>query len=624
MYFDFYHFARPPFANTTDPPFFFASAAHREALATLAYGIQERKGLVVLTGPVGNGKTMLLRKLLADHAQYHAVFLANPWLSPAELFTLLWQAWGNKSREAEQEVLSELQQSVAAQSAVDAEVRFVLIADEAHLLTEDTLEAVRLLLNLEDERGKLVQILLSGQVELASTLRQHRMRPLLQRVALVEHLQPFDLDDTIGYIQHRLRVAGGDPYLFPLHCVELIHQYSRGLPRLINQICDHSLIFAFGRQSRTVERQDIEAALGKLPLGSSFLAPEAAEETETENSTSRQEQKPATSPSVEVDTTSSSPSSPSVAKAFSSAAADEERALAKSTNDLTKPSSEVPDVAAMAFFDATSDAKSDTKATGATVVDSETIASPSPMIRLERAPIKWSLIILSVLIPLAIGIGLTYWWMSQQVNPALNDANTHSPQRTSPLSLETLPSLRTDNTLSSHSLSPTESPLSRPFTESTETALPLPAARQALDIRVESTKDILALLSQHFGVDNTTVRDLVLASNPGIDLEALVPGSHIKIPSLQRQDMIVTDSRGRFYIYFATLTDGQEINALQQRLSLLGTGILKFQVKVGGRTAERIFLGYFPSFEAAHRVLEILRFSYLPMLEQGEQKKIGF
>jgi type II secretory pathway predicted ATPase ExeA len=611
VYLEFFNFTRPPFANTADPAFFYPSAAHREAMATLRYGISERKGLCVLTGPVGSGKTMLLRKLIQEHPEFHTVLLANPWLDERELFARLLREWGNGG-DVGGEPLEQLHAALLAQvqQAEQAEqARFVLLADEAHLLSKTTLEAIRLLLNLEEERGKLVQIVLSGQEELAAILRQHRLRPLLQRVALVEHLQAFDLDDTIGYVQHRLRVAGGDPYIFPRPCLEWIHRESRGIPRLINQICDHALIFAFGRQSRTVERQDVEAALAKLPLGTTFLEPEPeAEASEALRAELRTQPPPAAAPEP---------------VAAASAATTEAPAPEPPQAEPIAPAADVLGLAGMR------PAAGVGVDPGAAPVPASTFPDGSDPAAGQRKGKGWIVQIASIVVALLLGAGVAWWWLTQKVPAERSVASTPAAQEgTSPVPA-TIPQRGSgDGAPSSSAGRPAPSaPLSSPTEtaaaerdggERYPTALPLPVASRFTEVTVADAKGLLAAISNHFGADNTTVRDLFAAMNPGIVIEGITPNTRVRLPQLRRNEMIVTDARGRLYIYYATVADDQLAATVKQRIAPLGVQTAQFPAVVAGQTAFRIYLGPFSTRDEAARIVELLRFTFLPLLERGE------
>jgi len=270
MYKDFYSLTRSPFAISPDPAFLFATPRHNEALAALYHAVRAHKGFVVLTGEVGTGKTLLLRCVLelfrqASDIVYAYVF--NGLLSPCEFLEYIANDFGlsvfgkNKSQ-----IISALSEYVVTRGAND--LTTVLVVDEAHHLSAEILEEIRLLTNLETTRGKLLQILLVGQPELDFKLDSPVLRQLKQRIAHRAHLAPLDFTETQGYIAWRLRVAGAESSdsLFPKSSVACVFRHSKGIPRLINTICDNALITAYARQLQFVPPDIIDNAAADLRL----------------------------------------------------------------------------------------------------------------------------------------------------------------------------------------------------------------------------------------------------------------------------------------------------------------------------------------------------------------------
>jgi len=271
MYKAFYNLKRNPFEITPDPSFLFPTRRHNEALAALYYGVRRHKGFVVLTGEVGTGKTLLLRCLLqllkqSDDVKYAYVF--NGRLSPLEFLQYIAGDLGlptagkNKS-----DLLLQLAAYVVRRG--EKKLTTVLVVDEAHHLSTDILEEIRLLTNLETADAKLLQILLVGQPELDEKLDSVDLRQLKQRIALRSHLASLDLNETKGYIERRLQLAGSpEPALvFPQETVATIHRYSRGIPRLINTICENALVAAYARQLKSVTEEIIEGIAVDFRLG---------------------------------------------------------------------------------------------------------------------------------------------------------------------------------------------------------------------------------------------------------------------------------------------------------------------------------------------------------------------
>src|SRR5580692_887036 len=243
MYKAFYNLKRNPFEITPDPFFLFPTRRHNEALAALYYGVRRHKGFVVMTGEVGTGKTLLVRCLLQllNQSDVAYAYVFNSRLSPVEFL---------------QYVAGDFGLNVSGKNKSE-----VLVVDEAHHVSPDVLEEIRLLTNLETTSEKLLQILLVGQPELDEKLDSIELRQLKQRIALRSHLLPLNLDETTGYIQRRLQLAGSGPnsaVLFPAETIVRVHRHSKGIPRLINTVCENALITAYARQARSVTPDIIE------------------------------------------------------------------------------------------------------------------------------------------------------------------------------------------------------------------------------------------------------------------------------------------------------------------------------------------------------------------------------
>jgi general secretion pathway protein A len=278
MYKTFYSLKRNPFEITPDPSFLFPTRRHNEALAALYYGVRRHKGFVVLTGEVGTGKTLLLRcllQLLRDSNDIKYAYVFNGRLSPLEFLQYITGDLGlPASGKNKSELLLQLAGYVV--SRAEKKLTTVLVVDEAHHLSSDILEEIRLLTNLETAHDKLLQILLVGQPELDLKLDSVDLRQLKQRIALRSHLSALDLSETKGYIERRLQLAGSPTpsLLFPQETVAAIYQYSRGIPRLINTICENALIAAYARQATAVTSEMIEVIAKDFRLGVQTRKPE--------------------------------------------------------------------------------------------------------------------------------------------------------------------------------------------------------------------------------------------------------------------------------------------------------------------------------------------------------------
>lgn len=257
MYKSFFKLTRNPFDLTPDPTCFVPTKRHNEALAALYYGVRRHKGFVVVTGEVGTGKTLLLRcllRLLKESKEIAYAYLFNSRLSPTEFLQYILADFGLATQgKNKSELLLELGQFLISRGSKKQTT--VLIIDEAHHLSAEILEEVRLLSNLETTDDKLLQIVLVGQPELDQKLDSVGLRQLKQRIALRAHLGALDAEETRGYIEQRLQIAGAEASpnpLFPPETIARVFRHSRGFPRLINTICENSLITAYARQMPAV------------------------------------------------------------------------------------------------------------------------------------------------------------------------------------------------------------------------------------------------------------------------------------------------------------------------------------------------------------------------------------
>jgi general secretion pathway protein A len=278
MYKAFYNLERNPFELTPDPFFLFSTPRHNEALATLYHGVRRHKGFIVLTGEVGTGKTLLLRcllQLLRQSKDVAYAYIFNSRLSPIEFLQYIARDFGlPASGRNKTEILWDLSNYVTARGS--RKLTTVLIVDEAHHLSADILEEIRLLTNLETTQEKLLQVLLVGQPELNDKLDSAALWQLKQRIAHRSQLTPLDLNETRGYIERRLQLAGtranGCPVFLPV-TITAVYCHSRGIPRLINTICENALITAYARQQRSVTPEIIEGVAADLRLNVNVAQP---------------------------------------------------------------------------------------------------------------------------------------------------------------------------------------------------------------------------------------------------------------------------------------------------------------------------------------------------------------
>ncbi len=276
MYKEFFGLEDLPFTLSPDPQYIVFTPSYNEVLASLYYGLENAKGLIVLVGEVGTGKTTALRWILRRmDASVMAAYIFNPRLSIEEFYYHVAEMleitdWNNKA-----ELLSELGRVLADRHRRG--LRTVLIIDEAHDLSDDVLEEIRLLMNFESDNAKHLQIVLTGQPELRDKLNQPNLRQLKQRVALRCQMHVFPNAEEVGrYITERLLIAGSEePNIFTPDAIDLIYQCSEGIPRQINNLCDNAMLTAYAMGEDIISRQIIEKVadnLDLLPHRKTFIA----------------------------------------------------------------------------------------------------------------------------------------------------------------------------------------------------------------------------------------------------------------------------------------------------------------------------------------------------------------
>ena len=267
MYKEFFGLEETPFTLTPDPRFLVFTPSYNEVLASLYYGLENAKGLIVLTGEVGTGKTTALRWILRRlDSSVLAAYIFNPRLSIDEFYHHVTQMLGITNWSNKAELLTEMGRVLEARHARG--LRTVLIIDEAHELSDYVLEEIRLLMNFESDNAKHLQIVLTGQPELRAKLNQPNLRQLKQRVALrcKMHALP-NVDEVERYVTERLLIAGSEqPNIFTPGAIDFIYQCSEGIPRQINNLCDNAMLAGYAAGEQIIGRQIIETVADNLDL----------------------------------------------------------------------------------------------------------------------------------------------------------------------------------------------------------------------------------------------------------------------------------------------------------------------------------------------------------------------
>ena len=276
MYEEYYGFTEKPFSLTPDPKYLFKSESHANAFELLQYAVRRREGFVVVTGDIGTGKTTLCRALLEeiDRNTFSALVL-NPFLSEEDLLKLILQDFGVVSREdvkrgrlthvSKQELIETIYDFLLSLLPIHASA--LLIIDEAQNLPMPVLEQIRILSNLETDKEKLLQIVLVGQLNLQPLLKAPQMRQLDQRVSIRYQLRPLSRDEVAAYVSHRLTVAGGSAaVMFLPKAIDMVYRRTKGIPRLVNLVCDRALLAAFSARSSRVSPEIVFQAAETLEL----------------------------------------------------------------------------------------------------------------------------------------------------------------------------------------------------------------------------------------------------------------------------------------------------------------------------------------------------------------------
>lgn len=262
MYESFYGFSEKPFSLLPDPGFLYLGKKHSMALAMLQYGLTSQAGFTVVAGEIGSGKTTLIRYLL-DQVESDVTIglISNTHESFGELLQWVLLAFDLDYKGKEKvELYQTFQEFIIGEYARGR--RTVLVIDEAQNLRPETLEELRMLSNINADKDQVLQLILVGQPELRETLRQPRLEQFAQRVGVAYYLEALSREEAVAYVQHRLKVAGGRPDLIERPAIEYLHEASKGVPRIINNVCDTALVYGFATQSPKIGLSLVREVVG--------------------------------------------------------------------------------------------------------------------------------------------------------------------------------------------------------------------------------------------------------------------------------------------------------------------------------------------------------------------------
>jgi type II secretory pathway predicted ATPase ExeA len=280
MYDSYYGFRERPFSLLPDPSFLYLGQKHRIALTMLQYGLMSNAGFTVITGEIGSGKTTLLRQILNELGRDMTVgLISNTHQSFGELLQWVLMAFGLEYRGREKvERYESFINFVIGQYAKGK--RTVLIIDEAQNLSLETLEELRMLSNVNSDKNQVLQLILVGQPELRAMLQLPQLKQFAQRISVSHHLDALSSEETYQYVRHRLSVAGGNPELFSEKACALLWYHSRGVPRVINTICDMALVYGYAAQQQRIDVDLVKEVVRDRKKGGLFAGREESDEGE--------------------------------------------------------------------------------------------------------------------------------------------------------------------------------------------------------------------------------------------------------------------------------------------------------------------------------------------------------
>jgi general secretion pathway protein A len=277
MYESFYGFRERPFSLLPDPSFLYLGHRHRVALTMLQYGLMSNAGVTVITGEIGSGKTTLLRQILNEVERDVTVgMITNTHPSFGEFLQWVLMAFGLEHRGMEKVERYEAFVNFVIDRYAQGQ-RTVLIVDEAQNLSLETLEELRMLSNINADKNQVLQLILVGQPELRGMLELPQLKQFAQRVSVSHHLEALSTEEAYQYVRHRVAVAGGDPDLFSEKACALLWFHSRGVPRVINTLCDMALVYAYAAQDKTIDADVIKEVVRDRKKGGLFLGRDESE-----------------------------------------------------------------------------------------------------------------------------------------------------------------------------------------------------------------------------------------------------------------------------------------------------------------------------------------------------------
>lgn len=576
MYTKYYGLTSKPFENTPDPLFLFMSNKHREVLASLTYGINSAKGFILIAGDIGTGKTTLIHVLLKEiNPDFVIINIINPRAAFNDMLYHLAKKIGVSYEGKDKIDLVEDIRNKLEKLDQDGR-RAVLIIDEAHLIPDESLEDIRLLSNIESEKRKLIQIVLVGQNELYNKLQKEALRPLKQRIVINRHLEPLDKKETRDYIKHRLNVAGRRSQLFDQKALSKIWGKSRGIPRVINQICDNAMLIGYALEADTIGRKIIKEVIKDMESGHRHKKPEI------KIYISRFKWLGATV-------------SAALLVILLTRYAGNKACYQQELEPVKKSFSSIKNNSTMPLQ---------------SVLNNNKVPKPSE-IELkqdipEPIPIK----------PAEVTILKEIKEPETKKNQTPIQENEQATEATGLSTTEKSDKVLTNNDIveiSEERTNLNRQLLSKPINE-------IDAERDDPEDnrkKVQANEWLLKIARIEYGVTNNTIIDLIHMANPGIkNVDCIYAGRQIILPHIEKKDLIAKDENGNFHIHYASFYNfGQAQQSVQELINDKKEAFI-IPSKQGDNLVYRVYIGIFKSQDDAESSLNDLKLKHLSFLDK--------
>ena len=586
MYTKYYGLISKPFENTPDPLFLFMSNKHREVLASLTYGINSAKGFILIAGDIGTGKTTLIHVLLKEiNPDFIIINIINPRAALNAMLYHLAKKIGVSYKGKDKIDLVEDIRNKLEKLDQDGR-RVVLIIDEAHLIPDESLEDIRLLSNIESEKRKLIQIVLVGQNELYNKLQKEALRPLNQRLVINRHLESLDKKETQDYIKHRLNVAGRRSQLFDQKALSKIWEKSRGIPRVINQICDNAMLIGYALEADTIGRKIIKEVIKDMESGHRHKKPEI------KIYISRFKWLGATVSAALLvilltryagNKTYYQQELEPVKKSFSSNKNNSTMPLqgVLNNNKALNPSE----------IELKQDAPESIPIKPAEITILKEIKEPET--KKNQTPIQ-----------------------EKEQATELSTTEEFDKFLTKLSATEEFYKLLTNNNIveiSEERTNLNRQPLSKPINE-------IDAERDDPEDnrkKVQANEWLLKIARIEYGVANNTIIDLIHMANPSIKkIDRIYAGQQIILPHIEKKDLIVKDENGNFHIHYASFYNfGQAQQSVQELINDKKEAFI-IPSKQGDNLVYRVYIGIFKNQDDAESSLNDLNLKYFFFLSK--------